>query len=45
MIYVPLIIAAILTNAASLAEAVYDNRDRLGFDFPTLPLVFLKSVV
>ena len=40
MISVPLVIAAILTNAANLAEAVYDNRDGLGFDFEgvvTLP--------
>ena len=40
MLSVTFIIAAILTNAASLAEAVYDNRDGLGFDFEgvvTLP--------
>ena len=40
MFSAPLIIATILTNAASLSEAVYDGRSNLGFDIEgvvTLP--------
>lgn len=40
MISVPIIIATILTNAASLAEAVYEERAEIGFDIEgvvTLP--------